>query len=119
MLRRTSYLVSEGTATWLGGTAGDDFRSDVRRFGHRDGGVPKGLLDSLLAGNLPQADLYASAAVLVNLVFERAGQNGVRALFDVGGSSAELLAYVQATLGGAQAALDARLREEVLRLAKP
>ena len=116
---RTAYVVSEGVATWLGGTVGEDFRAAVRRFANRAGGIPAGSLDSLLEGRLPQSELYASAAVLVNMVFERSGVDGVRGLFGAGGSAGDLREYLRATFGDSTDRLDSRFRAELIRLGKP
>src|SRR5205823_13396690 len=85
---RTSYLVSEGVPTWLGGTGGVDFPAAARRLAEYLDAHPAVTLDSAVAGALPNAQLYPAAAVLVAMVAERGGAPAVRALFDGGGGDA-------------------------------
>jgi hypothetical protein len=81
----TSYAVSEGVPTWLGGTSGKDFPAAARELAAFLAVRPEVTLDSLLFGRYPPAQLYPAAAVLAAMVHEHGGVTAVRALFRAGG----------------------------------
>lgn len=95
---KTLYFVSEGVATWLGGTTGKDYPTAVRDLAAFLAQRPAVSLDSLLGGSFPAAQLYPAAAVLVAMVFDEGGVAAVRELFDAGASPADLRATVQRQL---------------------
>jgi hypothetical protein len=81
---RTSYVISEGVPTWLGGTSGKDFPAAASDLGTLLVARPTVTLDSILSGQYTPAQVYAAAAVLTDLVYEHGGLTAVKALFDAG-----------------------------------
>jgi hypothetical protein len=94
---RTSYLISEGVPTWLGGTSGMDYDGAVRGLAALLSERPAVSLDSVISGRLSAAQFYPAAAVLVAMVFERRGVDGLKKLFE-GGSDQELRANLSRLL---------------------
>jgi hypothetical protein len=95
---KTPYFVSEGVATWLGGTTGVDFPSAARDLAVFLAAQPAVSLDSILFGSFPAAQLYPAAAVLVAMVFDKGGAAAVRELFNAGATPAELRTTLQQKL---------------------
>lgn len=95
----TSYFVSEGVPTWLGGTAGMDFPAAARSLAAFLTGHPAVSLDSILSGSYPRAQFYAAGAVLTAMVFDRGGVAAVKGLFDAGATRAELAASLERLFG--------------------
>ena len=94
----TSALVSEGVATWLGGTTGMDYPSSVRvlaAFLAEHGEVT---IDSIVSGSFAATQSYPAGAVLAAMVFERGGARGVRELFTGSGTPAALRATMERQL---------------------
>ena len=87
---QTSYLVSEGVPTWVGGTSGGDFRTAVRVLATLLEQRPTVTLDSILSGSFSAAQFYPTGAILVDMVFQQGGVGAIKQLFSTGGSSAEL-----------------------------
>jgi hypothetical protein len=87
---RTTYFVSEGVPTWLGGTTGLDFPTAVRGLASFLATRPSVSLDSVLSGSMAAAQLYPAAAVVVQMVFEAGGLDAVKELYDAGPSLADL-----------------------------
>ncbi len=87
---QTSYLVSEGVPTWVGGTAGGDFPTAVRALATFLAQRPTVTLDSVLSGSFSAAQFYPTGAVLIDMIFQQGGVGAIKQLFKTGGSSAEL-----------------------------
>jgi hypothetical protein len=83
----TSYLVSEGVPTWLGGTTGMDLRAAARALAGFLTEHPGLTLDSIMAGRLPAAQYYPAAGVFVAMVHDQGGTEAVKALFSNGGGA--------------------------------
>jgi hypothetical protein len=81
---RTSYIVSEGVPTWLGGTTGKTFREAASDLAALLIERPSVTLDSILSGGYGAMETYAAGAVLTDLVYEHGGMAPVNALFDAG-----------------------------------
>jgi hypothetical protein len=111
---RTSYLISEGVPTWLGGTSGDDFEGAVAKLRVFLLAHPGVTLDSLLAGELHPSESYPAAAVLVQMVADRGGASGVRELYAAGSSSDQLRSDLEAVLGQSWQQINAAWREAIL-----
>ena len=95
---RTSYVVSEGVATWLGGTTGMDYATSVRGLAAFLASRPAVSLDSLLSGALPAAQVYPAGAVLTHMVHEQGGVAAVKRLMSGGRTPTELRATLEQEL---------------------
>jgi hypothetical protein len=82
----STMFAVEGVATWLGGTAGQDFLSLKGQLAKHLEAHPASTLDSLMSGPYPVelegggSAEYVAGAVLSEMVFERAGTAGLRVL---------------------------------------
>lgn len=90
MTGRTTYLVSEGVPTWLGGTTGMDFRTAAQGLAAFLRAHPSVTLDSIMDGRFPVAQFYPAAAVLVSMVYARGGTAALKSLFEEGPSTRDL-----------------------------
>jgi hypothetical protein len=90
MTPNTWYLVSEGVATWVGGTSGADFPTAARALAVTLTERPTLSLDSVLTRSYPNPITYSAGAVLVQLVFEHGGTPAVKALLDAGPGYAQM-----------------------------
>jgi hypothetical protein len=73
------YLASEGLATWLGGTAGDDYATSVRRLAEYLDANPTITLDSIITSSaIPQSARYTGIAVVCELLWKVGGTRAVR-----------------------------------------
>ena len=89
----TTYLASEGVATWVGGTAGFDFRASVAGLARHLAEHPALTLDSILERGLKSftaTEIYPAGAVLADMVFERGGVPAVKAFLGGGPTTADL-----------------------------
>ena len=84
LMGNTSYLVSEGVPTWLGGTTGLDFPTAARKLASYLAAHPAVTLDTFLTRRISPPESYAALAVFVQMVFERGGVDAVKALYDAG-----------------------------------
>jgi hypothetical protein len=114
MTGATTYLVSEGIPTWLGGTTGMDFPTAARSLAlflrsHASVG-----LDSIMDGHYPVAQFYPAAAVLVSMVHARGGTDALKSLFEVGPTTQELRTAMQQVFGRPWADIAAEWRRQVL-----
>lgn len=80
----TSFLVSEGIPTWLGGTTGMDFPTAARGLAEFLSLHPEVTLDTLMSRWFPVTQSYPAGAVFVAMTYEKGGTDAVRALFDAG-----------------------------------
>lgn len=117
LMGRTTYFVSEGVPTWLGGTSGMDFPTAARGLAtflreHLDV-----TLDSILSVPYPVAQFYPAGAVLVQLVYDRAGTDAVKALFDCGPTMPEFRAGLERLLGRPWGSIAADWRQLALSFA--
>ena len=115
---RTSYFVSEGVPTWLGGTAGMDFPTAARALAAFLGEHPSVSLDSLLSGSFAIAQVYPAGGVLTAMVFEQGGTAAVKALFNAG-PPAELQVALERQLGRAWPTIVDDWRRRVMEFGKP
>jgi len=117
LMGRTTYFVSEGVPTWLGGTTGMDFPTAARglaAFLRQHPGVD---LDSIMSGHYPVAQFYAAAAVFVKLVYDQGGTGAVKALFEFGPTAQDLRAPVEHLLGRPWGSIASDWRHLVLSFA--
>lgn len=110
---RTTYFVSEGVPTWLGGTTGMDFASAARDLAkylteHRTVN-----LDSILTGHYEVAQFYPAAGAFIQLTYSRAGTAGVKALFACGPTIPAFRECAEHVLGRSWASIAADWRELV------
>ena len=114
---RTSYLVSEGVPTWIGGTAGMDFSTAARGLAAFLAEHPLVSLDSMLSGQFPNAQFYPAGAVLTAMVFDRGGVAAVRGLFDAGRTPAELRPALAQLFGQSWSSIVVEWRRRVMAFA--
>jgi hypothetical protein len=89
----TSIIASEGLATWLGGTAGMSPTEAVQALDGYLSAHPTITLDSVLtSGRLPQAQTYASGAVLCDLIFRQGGTGALKRFLAAGPGPAQVRA---------------------------
>lgn len=112
---RTPYLVSEGVPTWLGGTAGMTFPRAAQGLAAFLAERPAVSLDSLMSGAYAAAQTYPAGAVLAAMVFESSNVEGVKQLFDAGGSPAELRSAIERLLRRPWPVILHDWRERVMR----
>ncbi|MCU0634782.1 MAG: hypothetical protein MUE41_07910 [Gemmatimonadaceae bacterium] len=75
-----TLLASEGVPTWLGGTAGEDFRGSVRRLAAHLRAQPELTLDRIVNDmSLPSEIRNVAGAVLAEMVHDAGGVDAVRA----------------------------------------
>jgi hypothetical protein len=117
LMGRTSYFVSEGVPTWLGGTTGMDFPTAARGFATFLRQHPNVTLDSILSGPYPVARFYPAGAVFVKLVYDQGGTNAVKALFDCGPTLTDFRAAVEHLLGRPWASIAVDWRQLALSFA--
>jgi len=98
LIGSTTYFVSEGVPTWLGGTTGMDLRRASRELARFLSEHPAATLDSLIDGGHPPTLLYPAAGIFVDLVFRARGVAGVKSLFDAGPGAAQFRASVERLL---------------------
>lgn len=84
MRSSTTYFISEGIATWTGGTSGMKPREAMLALNEFLERHPSVTLDSLLSGTHSSPQLYAGAAAVVAMIYEVRGVDGVRSLFGAG-----------------------------------
>jgi hypothetical protein len=115
---QTSYFVSEGVATWLGGTAGADFPTAVRSLAGFLAERPSVSLDSLIDGTFKTTQVYPAAGVLVSMAVERRGPSAVKELFRAGRSARELRTALETMLGQTWPTIATEWRSRVLASAR-
>jgi hypothetical protein len=98
LIGSTTYFVSEGVPTWLGGTTGMDLRRASRELARFLSEHRAATLDSLIGGGHPPALLYPAAGIFVDLVFRARGVAGVKSLFAAGPGTAQFRASVERLL---------------------
>lgn len=83
----TSLLASEGVPTWLGGTAGRDFRGSVRHLASLLGTEPRLNLDVIVDSTGISSDIRnAGGAVLAQMLDEKGSAGAVREFLRTPGS---------------------------------
>lgn len=117
LMGNTSYLVSEGVPTWLGGTTGTDFRTAARGLASFLAEHPAVTLDSILSGRFRE-QYYPAGAVFVQMVYERGGMEAVKQLY-IAGVGAELQANMTRLFARAWPAIVAEWRRRALRYGSP
>lgn len=117
LMGSTTYFVSEGVPTWLGGTTGMDFATAARGLATFLRQHPNVALDSILSGHYPVAQFYPAGAVFVKLVYDQGGTNAVKALFDCGPSLQDFRTAVEHLLGRPWASVAADWHQLVLSFA--
>ena len=95
----TSYAVSEGVPTWLGGTLENGYAGAVRELDVALRADPSLTLDSLLDAASPNRLFYPAAAVIADLSYDRGGTDHLKRLFSAGSTPADLRAFLSASFG--------------------
>ena len=80
----TLYFVSEGVATWIGGTREMDFAMAAGTLADFLTENPSVTLDSLISGRFGPAQMYPAGAVFTAMVFNQGGVAAVERLFASG-----------------------------------
>jgi hypothetical protein len=117
LVRNATHAVSEGVATWLGGTTGMDFPTATSTLARYLRDHPGVTLDSILTGRYETAVMYPAGAVLVDLVFQSRGTVGVKALFDTGVGSDDFRRAVETLLGQSWDEVNEHWRARVVDIA--
>ena len=115
---RTHPLVSEGVASWLGGTMGRPYPVMMREYAAFLRANPQITLDSVMEA-APDLGVRPGGAMLALMVFERGGVPAVKALFDGGSSDVALRQSVERLLGIPWARVQTTWRERVEASAAP
>ena len=87
---RTHRIVSEGVATWLGGSMGRDFDALLAEYATYLRVHPDVTLDTVLEPEGPDRGTRPAGAVLAVMAFERGGIEAVKMLLASGRTDAEL-----------------------------
>lgn len=96
----TTLLASEGLATWLGGTAGADFRASVRALARYLGGNPAHTLDTIVdSGSSPQSIRYTTGAVLCEMLARHGGARSIAEFHRAGPGMPQVRAALVRLLG--------------------
>ena len=119
-------LFAEGVATWLGGSRGRTTQEMYARLHQIQAAHPSLTLTQVLNNDIPDAQaeetteaFYATAAVVVDAVYRRAGITGLRALAQLSNDSKALLSALPVQLGltaSDQSALDSWWRAQAARV---
>ncbi len=117
LMGTTTYFVSEGVPTWLGGTTGMDFRAAARGLAVYLQEHPAVDLDSILTGRYPVQQFYPAGAVFVKLVYDHGGTEALKALFDCGPTVQDLRMGVERLLDRPWPSIAAEWRQLVLSFA--
>jgi hypothetical protein len=99
MTGQTTYFVSEGIPTWLGGTTGMDFPTAAHGLASFLRSHPDIGLDSILTGHYPVAQFYPAGGVFISMVYAHGGTEAVKALFDSGPSWQDFRAAMERLFG--------------------
>ena len=121
-----SHFFTEGAATWVGGSRGRNPRETFVHLRQIQVARPTLKLVQVLSNDIPDAEaeditdaFYATAALVVDAVYRRAGIPGLRALALLRGDPNSLLAALPAQLGlnnSDQGALDGWWRAQAARM---
>jgi hypothetical protein len=113
-----SLLATEGVATWLGGTAGGDFRSAVRSLDSVLRTQPGLTLDTIMDSARVAAEIRnAAGAVLAQMVDDVGGADAVRQFLRSGWSAPAIRSVLERELRRPWPRIVADWRETVRRLA--
>jgi hypothetical protein len=115
---RTSLIASEGVPTWLGGTAGRDFRGSVRQLASSLSAQPALDLDRIVDDMRVSSDIRnAAGAVLAEMVNEVGGVDAVRAYLTTPGRG--IREVLERVLHRPWPEITAEWRRRVERIAAP
>ena len=115
----TSYFVSEGIPTWLGGTAGKDYHTARRALAGFLLQHPAVTLDSLIVGGYSMSEMYPAGAVLAAMAFDHGGTPAIKTLLNGGATLADLRPVLERMFGRPWTGVAAEWRERVMRDASP
>ncbi len=114
----TTLLASEGVPTWLGGTAGDDFRASVRKLDSALRAQPRVTLDAIVNGAPVASEIRnAAGGVLAQMVNDAGGAAAVRAFLRAGPGPAAFTAELERLLRQPWPTIVQEWRGQVTRLA--
>ena len=109
----THGIVSEGVATWLGGTTGRTYEELRQEYAAHVRAHPDLTLDAILED--PNRGWNPAGALLVSMVHRAGGVPAVRELLTSGRTDEELRKALQRLLGMEMAQISQEWREEILR----
>lgn len=118
LMGNTSFPVSEGVPTWLGGTTGMGFPAAARGLARFLAEHPAVTLDTFLTRRIAPPESYAAMAVFVQMVYERGGMEAVKGLFDAGARE-EFRSRMEQLFSRSWPMIVAGWRERTLRYARP
>ena len=113
----THALISEGMATWLGGSMGQTFEQLIAEYADYLEAFPETTVDSVLTANNDEG-LRPTGAVLLELVHDHGGVSAVKELIGTGRSDEELRLALSRVLGVPWQEVVVRWREHVLAAAR-
>lgn len=114
---RTHSMLSEGAATWLGGSVGRDFPELIREYARFLELRPEVDLDSILEANDPDMGWSPGGAILLQMVWERGGIGAVKEAMAAGRGNPELRQTMVKLLGTPWNQIMAQWRTRVFALA--
>jgi hypothetical protein len=114
---RTHGLVSEGLATWLGGSVGRYYPALLEEYAAYLRAHPEVTLGSILAGDSPDRGWNPAGAVLIHMVYERGGTAALEELLRSGRRVEDLQTTVSRLLGSSWEEIAARWRDRIVTAA--
>lgn len=115
----TSTAASEGLPSWLGGTAGMDYRATVASLG-RILDTSKTLnLDLIINGSMNAEAFRPAVALLTAMVFERGGVDAVKRFMHAGPSSGAMKKWLEELFGTPWGEIATEWRRRALRPPAP
>jgi hypothetical protein len=95
-----AVVTTEGVATWLGGTEGEDFTGSVRKLAAYLSEHPSVTLDAIVGvSSVPQYVRYTGGAVLCAMLFEQGGTAAIKEFLQLGPDPDALRAALSRMLG--------------------
>jgi len=95
----THSLISEGMATWLGGSMGRTFREVLAEYADYLTAYPDITVDTILEPGNPDKGWSPTGAILVDLVHDRGGTTSVQELLRAGRTDEDLRVALTRLLG--------------------
>lgn len=115
-----TVLASEGIATWYGGSSGAGLPATIGHLRDYLAKHPGITLDSVMASRgIPQLEIYASGAVLCDMLFRRGGVTDLKAFLAAGPGTEQLRAALIQMLGQPWEGIVADWRKAIDRMARP
>ena len=111
---RTSPMINEGVASWLGGSQGMTYEQFMRRYAEYLKDNPDVTVETLLEGARIDQGWYPTGALLVRMAYEAGGYSALRDLMRSGRSPDDLRSAMSRVLGVEWEDIVVDVRERVL-----